>query len=1504
VNNVCQAGTSPLIFQLQLNSFSLPLIDSVGHVKVEVLDALPIPAYYRQGWLFDGMIYHLRLPSERNLALASTHSVELWVRPTATSSLSCLFSKSTDTVSLLRFCVLASGLLQFDFAVTSLSDASVVSKSISGGQVSIGRVWTAVGYQLAFSRQTNSTVATLTVGKNSVASITLDGFIYADAIGNVIVGASGFSTAFFNGHIAEISLYNGQPSSVSGSCACAQCSSGSMCLSQCLSSEYLSSTECVPCNSSCTKGCLRSSDCRANLDPLCTNFTSFESCKGCGDLSEMTGNGCKCVSNASPKANLAACQCTSDSQSGDKCGVCQAYFTPEQVTAYFDSSFRQVIVDFSRPVVVGKVAVCDTFFLPSTLALLGSGCFCAWENRNTKMRVELGANSTLSNTTLALNYLQLYTTQGNCSTAVPLLPVATYPNTLPIPIVRLTAPKTYSLACSSALVLDASETKGGKGRGLNFLWRLTSDPVLPAISQYQSYNTTQPILTLPNALLSTTQLTVSLAVTNFLGAVSAIVAQVSVTSKANIGLMVDGGAQITTTASERTVVRVNPGAMCGESLSVDYVWTFVKAIPEQQGGNYTFLTSPSPPNRIRIPPYTLSPGVSYTFQVVISNTLYNGSAFFTIDVQRSPLVVSLNRTDSEVAATRPLAISGAESYDPEKAAGALGYLWSCWEGGSVCVDSQGGLVVNGKSGAILRIQPNQMRVGATWNLTLVISKDTRSASKSILLSIKNSTAADLTQASVPTRVNPQSALALVFTVAADQSTSFLWTQTQGSALDLLTPLTWPFLVVASDSMQSGSTYAFALKAENRQGSVTAQVAFSANFGPSGGVSRITPKTGQALSTVFTQENSQWEDREGDYPLSYSLAYTHKDREVAISGRRLSSSLLLKAGPGLYSLTAYVYDALNTFVAVPLPALAVSTARRLQSSDVLASFLQDTIDVDRTFEMVRAYSLTYHFDKQTFWGVFTALQTYVSQIETLDFKDLDACLSSIEALFLQTDQMNTQTLGSLLSFLTSALSRSQSRLSAAQLEQAAALSGEYPGQSSEEQTQLLRFLDGLLANVTAGAWPDQSAVVLASRVGEVYARRLSRGTISGLWADTGSSAVAFPSEFGIALGLTEGEVVDLHISSAAFPNTTSDQVTLSLLRAGNFTSYSFQPTSNPSPLALPSLTQPLQVSFPVRMLQSNETYVCVSMGRDGLWSAEGTNLSVLTDNTATCEVYILGTFKVIPKLGSTPEPVPSVVDSEIESCGANYAPVAIVIALIVLGLVASIVFRVKDARNEYREISKVGASVEMNFTGLKGPQNFESLPEKVFDTDKITSPTSHSTPANPHSKLSFRLLLLESHSLIGLFIHSPELKRWAKSLCWTAVLACEMTFIGARYEWEEGEYGQGSQASVWTGYSGRDFTHCLSALGVGIGVSLVLISGFTVAGKASISVKRVLNRVTAVLAGAVLGVALAGTIYLAMGLCFEQAGRWTVSFLPLFLGEVMLCQPLVAFSRAGLLKLIA
>jgi hypothetical protein len=139
----------------------------------------------------------------------------------------------------------------------------------------------------------------------------------------------------------------------------------------------------------------------------------------------------------------------------------------------------------------------------------------------------------------------------------------------------------------------------------------------------------------------------------------------------------------------------------------------------------------------------------------------------------------------------------------------------------------------------------------------------------------------------------------------------------------------------------------------------------------------------------------------------------------------------------------------------------------------------------------------------------------------------------------------------------------------------------------------------------------------------------------------------------------------------------------------------------------------------------------------------------------------------------------------------------------------------------------------------------------------------------------------------------------KTASWTAVLAAEMAFIGARYEGEDDSGDSHSQGNIWSGYEDTDFLYSLSALGVGLGVALVLSALFTVTGRA----RKAATAVGCAAVGVVLTVSLGGTIYMDLDLCFEQGGRWAISFLPLVLGEAMICQTIVALARAIILRII-
>jgi hypothetical protein len=137
----------------------------------------------------------------------------------------------------------------------------------------------------------------------------------------------------------------------------------------------------------------------------------------------------------------------------------------------------------------------------------------------------------------------------------------------------------------------------------------------------------------------------------------------------------------------------------------------------------------------------------------------------------------------------------------------------------------------------------------------------------------------------------------------------------------------------------------------------------------------------------------------------------------------------------------------------------------------------------------------------------------------------------------------------------------------------------------------------------------------------------------------------------------------------------------------------------------------------------------------------------------------------------------------------------------------------------------------------------------------------------------------------------------------ATLTAEMAIIGARYKWENYSGNSHSLEDIWENYDSEDFLYCLSGLGVGLAIGLVLTIPLIFVDKASDEVRRAAQSISSLIAVIVICVNAAGAIYMDLDLCFESGGRWAINFLPTLGGEVLVCQTLVALVKAGALRLL-
>ena len=143
----------------------------------------------------------------------------------------------------------------------------------------------------------------------------------------------------YKGNLYDLKVYNYLRSGAqitadvltTGGCGqCTKCYATSTCLNHCsFNQQFTESTAtCQNCNVDCTYGCVRTTDCILNADPLCGSFSDQTNCLTCVDLAQTdTNNLCQCVANSTYNATSHACECNTDYQEINTgiCSLCKTF---------------------------------------------------------------------------------------------------------------------------------------------------------------------------------------------------------------------------------------------------------------------------------------------------------------------------------------------------------------------------------------------------------------------------------------------------------------------------------------------------------------------------------------------------------------------------------------------------------------------------------------------------------------------------------------------------------------------------------------------------------------------------------------------------------------------------------------------------------------------------------------------------------------------------------------------------------------------------------------------------------------------------------------------------------------------------------------------------------------------------------------------------------------------------------------------------------------------------
>ena len=667
---------------------------------------------------------------------------------------------------------------------------------------------------------------------------------------------------------------------------------------------------------------------------------------------------------------------------------------PNMISAAYTRDGSKIIITFNSPTDYSATVVqtlnftCDKMFNFTRASLT----YCVWLT-STQLQLVPGSVSISVGDIL---FLRRNVLRASCVNTASICQqysysstqksIVTAPDHPSAPIVSLSAPSTASV-CND-LILDPTSSYGRGGRPWKSVsWVVSGSGNVSAIYSIltSKYNDTVNIIRIPQTFLSTGTLTVSLIITNFLGASSGTTVSVDVQVTEDIPTVrIDGPSVISIYRWQPLQLFVNASVSSCVPISsgeLTYDWKVFR-----NGLKYesTLVSSSLNQRFFKLRTYSLSASSVYKITATVtspSGSLASDSV--TVAIGRSFVVASIAQGSAfSISASKSIAIDASLSYDFDYPKSNLTFSWHCSEYFPSYGRSCG--VSTNTSLSKLWIQANSL-LSKTYNFTVVaIAFDGIRASTSSLVNVTSQSVPHASFGQIATKYNPGDRLAINASIVATDIVVAIWSCLDSSVnltsrsttplYKLLTPGTLVLqLGLSADTLAAGRVYTFQLElyylVHSSNDLFYTQVTISMNNAPIGGAFTVSPSTGLALNTTFYWTTYDWVDDIEDFPLSYTMGYslsTDASHLVIVksSGYTQYVSTTMGAGLQIFDFVVFctvlaqdIYAATSSaFAEIVVASLGVPSNEELSAT--LASHISDaqaSIDSDLLIQVVSAYT---------------------------------------------------------------------------------------------------------------------------------------------------------------------------------------------------------------------------------------------------------------------------------------------------------------------------------------------------------------------------------------------------------------------------------------------------------------------------------------------------------------------------------------------------------------------
>ena len=669
---------------------------------------------------------------------------------------------------------------------------------------------------------------------------------------------------------------------------------------------------------------------------------------------------------------------------------------PRLLSAIFIFDGSAIVISFDSSTDLGASAIsnpqepfmCDEIIAFKVAAQDPSNSVCTWSSPSS---LQVALNYVTTSQVLAGDTVQLLNNVvraycysgpscGNYPYAFNESVTVQLPSSVISPRISLMAASQIS-PCDNATI-DPTGSYGNGGRPWSqVVWGVLenqkSSSQSQLISSYLNTNFigTSAVAAIPSQLLSRgSSYTISLRLTNFLGAKSASSVIIQVTTDPLTPNVAVVGPQYRVVFRPQPIsiqAQVSPSvcaATNSSTFSFTYSWTVFYGITPVM--NITSLSLN--PRTLTIPAFTLTAGLTYVVKLTAtyiggSTGASSASTTVTLNVGYSGVTAGIaGGSTRTIGNASPLTLDASQSInnDNPTCTSCLQYTWQCTElspiYGASCPFTLPQV-------AAFSLIMSQVTAVSQFNFTVTArSSNGQSSSASSVVTVLIGEVPEVLMSAVKALYNYNEKITLSGIVTANSSGLAAWASSDVAISDAsLVPVSLAFpagittlrLAIRPGYLFPAVSYMFSLRAtyqsSNSSLEAVASVLVVMNKPPTGGSIRASPLNGTTLVTTFTITTYGWNDAPDNYPLTYSIQCVIGSSTLLLSqGLQPFVSTFLSQGlasnnygvrlqaaaiDAYQGVSGLVLTSVNVF---PMGFSAASTGRRLLSSSTDLSILSE------------------------------------------------------------------------------------------------------------------------------------------------------------------------------------------------------------------------------------------------------------------------------------------------------------------------------------------------------------------------------------------------------------------------------------------------------------------------------------------------------------------------------------------------------------------------------------